>query len=67
MSLGTWADCGAKVGLGETGSGNVLVEILKIALFLLFINHCKVSEQITRSFVEFETFNQGGLFWAILS
>lgn len=43
--------------LGKLGQENILVGILEIPLFLFLVNHCKLSEQITCSFVEFETFN----------
>lgn len=33
-----------KLVLRKPGQGNVLVETLKIALFLLLVNHCKVRE-----------------------
>lgn len=54
LEAGNMVDCGAKIGLRETGSGKVLVEILEIP-FLFLGNYCRLSEHITRLFVEFET------------
>lgn len=64
-SLETWWVVVPKLVLGELGQGTLLAEILEIPLFLFLVKHCKLSEQIMCSFIEFETFNQGGLFWAI--